>query len=85
MLNFYNNDPSFLKYSFKVLMNDLALLLDPVTKLRRDQVIDMHGDFCLVFTASPKWRVELRAKIDHYRNRCFISVTMFDSDVASPK
>ena len=32
-----------------------------VWKLRRDQVIDMHGDFCLVFTASAKWRVELRA------------------------
>ena len=30
-------------------MSDLALLL-----LGRDQVIDMHGDFCLVFTASPK-------------------------------
>ena len=29
---------------------------------------------CLVFTASPKWRVELRAKICHYRNRCFTSV-----------
>ena len=31
----------------------------------------MHGDFCLVFTASPKWRVELRAKIGRYRNWCF--------------
>ena len=30
----------------------------------------MHGDFCLAFTASAKWRVELRAKIGHYRNRC---------------
>ena len=29
MLNFYNNDPSFLlKVQFKVLMKDLALLLD---------------------------------------------------------
>ena len=27
--------------------------------------------FCLVFTAPAKWRVELRAKIGHYRNRCF--------------
>ena len=26
--------------------------------------------FCLVFTAPAKWRVELRAKIGHYRNRC---------------
>ena len=31
----------------------------------------MHGNFCLVFKASSKWRVELRAKIGHYRNRCF--------------
>ena len=45
--------------------------IGPVWKLRRDQIIDMHGDFCLVFTASAKWRVELRAKIGHYRNRCF--------------
>ena len=36
--------------------------IGPVWKLRRDQIIDMHGDFCLVFTASAKWRVELRAK-----------------------
>ena len=28
----------------------------PVWELRIDQVIDMHGEFCLVFTASPKWR-----------------------------
>ena len=27
--------------------------------------------FCLVFTALAKWRVELRAKIGQYRNRCF--------------
>ena len=27
--------------------------------------------FCLVFTAPAKWRVELRAKIYQYRNRCF--------------
>ena len=45
--------------------------IGPVWKLRRDQVIDMHGDFCLAFSASAKWRVELRAKIGHYRNRCF--------------
>ena len=28
--------------------------------------------FCLVFTASAKWRLELRAKIGQYRNRCFL-------------
>ena len=27
--------------------------------------------FCLVFTAPAKWRIELRAKIGQYRNRCF--------------
>ena len=26
--------------------------------------------FCLVFTVSAKWRLELRAKIGQYRNRC---------------
>ena len=35
------------------------------------QVTDMHGDFCQVFTASAKWKVELRAKIGLYSNRCF--------------
>ena len=34
----------------------------------------MQGDFCLVFTASPKWRAELRAKIGHYRNRCLLAL-----------
>ena len=43
----------------------------PVWKLRRDQVIDMHCDFCLVYTTPTKWRFEFRAKIGHYRNRCF--------------
>ena len=28
--------------------------------------------FCLVFTAPAKWRVELRAKIGQYRNRCLL-------------
>ena len=32
----------------------------------------MHGAFCLVFTASPN---ELRAKIGHYRNRCFSDIS----------
>ena len=29
--------------------------------------------FCLVFTAPAKWRIELRAKIGQYRNRCLSS------------
>ena len=32
----------------------------------------MHSDFCLVFTAPAKWRIELRAKIGQYRNRCLL-------------
>ena len=43
----------------------------PVWKLRKDQIINMNSHFCLVFLAPAKWRVELRAKIGHYRNRFF--------------
>ena len=38
---------------------------------QKDQVIDIHYDFCLAFTAPAKLRVKLRAKSGHYRNRCF--------------
>ena len=58
-------------------INDITLLLDlhvfgnsEGTKLLIWTVI-----FCLVFTAPAKWRVELRAKISLYRNRCFICFT----------
>ena len=36
--------------------------------------------FCLVFTAPANWRVELRAKIGHYRNRCLdgLESSVFD-------
>ena len=43
-------------------MNDLILLQD------------LFGNFCLVFTAPAKWRIELRAKLGQYRNRCFCIV-----------
>ena len=43
----------------------------------------MHGDFCLVFTASPRWKVELRAKIGHYRNRCFVFLVVANGFVVS--
>ena len=33
--------------------------------------------FCLVFTAPAKWRIELRAKIGQYRNRCFVRQSEF--------
>ena len=49
-------------------MNDLELIQD----LFGNQVIEMHGDFCLVFTPPAKWRVDLRAKVGHYRNRFFV-------------
>ena len=35
----------------------------------------MNSIFCLVFAAPAKCRVELRAKIGHHRNICFINVT----------
>ena len=50
MLNFYNNDPSprFLRYSLRA-NEGPCTSIGPVWKLRRDQFIDMHGEFCLVF------------------------------------
>ena len=42
-----------------------------------EQIIDMNSHFCLVFTAPEKWRVELRAKTGHYRNRCFHYLNIF--------
>ena len=41
-----------------------------------DQIIDMKSHFCLVFTAPEKWRVELRAKTGHYRNRCLLKLNL---------
>ena len=54
-------------------MKDLALLLDLFGNSKEIKLL-MHGDFCLVFTVSAKLRVELRAKIGHYRNRCFMTL-----------
>ena len=73
-LTFFNYSPE--KYRFGVKYSNanpsvqFKVLMKVCLELRRD-VIDMHGDFCLVFTASPKWKAELRAKIGRYRNRCF--------------
>ena len=54
-------------------MNDLALILDLFGNSEETQVIDMHGDFLSgVYSVSEMDRVELRAKIGQYRNRCFI-------------
>ena len=55
-----------------MLMNDLALLLDLFRNSEETKFLICTVIFCLVFTASAKWRVELRAKIGHYRNRCFV-------------
>ena len=33
-------------------------------------MIDMNSNFRPVFTEQVKWRVEPRAKVGHYRNRC---------------
>ena len=54
-----------------MLVNDLALLLDPYGNSEENKLLICTVIFCLVLTASAKWRVELRAKIGHYRNRCF--------------
>ena len=61
---------SFFHYIINQKRNNFIKHCSPIVGNSKDQVIDMHGDFCLVFTASPKWRVELWAKISHYRNRC---------------
>ena len=52
-------------------MNDLALLLHLFRNSEETKLLICTVIFCLVFTASAKWRVELRAKIGQYRNRCF--------------
>ena len=54
----------------KVLVNDLALLLDLLGNPEGTELLLYTIIFCLVFTALEKWRVELRAKTGQYRNRC---------------
>ena len=54
-----------------MLINDLALLLDQFGNSEGTKLLIWTVIFCLAFTAPAKWRVELRAKIGHYRNRCF--------------
>ena len=52
-------------------MNDLTLLQDLFGNSEQTKLMICTVIFCLVFTAPAKWRVELRAKIGQYRNRCF--------------
>ena len=66
----------------KVLINDLTLLLDLFGNSERTKLLIWTVIFCLVFTAPEKWRVELRAKTGHYRNRCF--EIFFSPNICSP-
>ena len=54
-----------------MLIYDIALILDLIRNSEGTKLLILTVIFCLVFTAPAKWRVELRAKIGHYRNRCF--------------
>ena len=58
----------------KVLINDLTLLLDLFWNSEGTKLLIWTVIFCLVFTAPEKWRVELRAKTGHYRNRCWFQI-----------
>ena len=55
-----------------MLIHDLTLLLDLFGNSEGTKLLIWTVIFCLVFTAPEKWRVELRAKTGHYRNRCLI-------------
>ena len=52
----------------------VQLLLDLIRNSEGTKLLILTVIFCLVFTAPAKWRVELRAKIGHYRNRCLTIV-----------
>ena len=54
-----------------MLINDLTLLLDLFGNSEETKLLIWTVISCLVFTAPEKWRVELRAKTGHYRNRYF--------------
>ena len=55
-----------------MLINDIALLLDLFRNSEGTKLLIWTVTFCLVFTVTAKWRVELRAKIGQYRNRCLV-------------
>ena len=53
-------------------MNSELWTLIQLHSARIDHVnVKCKCDLCLVYTVQAKWRVELRAKIGQYRNRCF--------------
>ena len=72
MFKFQNNAPRLLSIDLSA-SEWSCTPTGPIWKLRRDQIIDTHTHFCLMFTAPEKWRVDLRAKTGHYRNRFFIN------------
>ena len=53
-----------------MLFNDLSLRLDLLWNSEGTKLLIWIVIVGLVFTVPAKWMVELRAKIDHYRNRC---------------
>ena len=57
-----------------MLVNDFALLLDLYGNSEGTKLLIWTVLFCLVYTAPAKCRVELRAKIGLYRNRCFLDL-----------
>ena len=61
----------------KVLINDLTLLLDLFGNSKGTKLLIWTVISCLVFTAPEKWRMELRAKTGHYRNRCFYIIFVY--------
>ena len=60
-----------------MLINDNVLLLDLFGDSEGTKLLIWTVNFCLVFTAPAKWRVELRAKIGQYSNRCFASFELW--------
>ena len=62
-----------------MLINDLTLLLDLFGNSEGTKLFICPVISCLVLIAPEKWRVELRAKTGHYRNRCLNKVTGLDA------
>ena len=62
--------PLVSEIQIKLLIYDIALLLDLIGNSEGTKLLILTVIFCLVFTAPANWRVELRAKIGHYRNSC---------------
>ena len=68
-----------------MLIYDISLILDLIRNSEGTKLLILTVIFCLVFTAPAKWRVELRAKIGHYRNRCFFGGWRYTPKTRGPK